>query len=216
MVTMAARTFALTTPQLGDLAEKTLHNARRLLDEAHALLRLGHYPTALSLSVLAAEEFGKHLMVFGALGLRGDDEAMWKDFHNRFRSHKPKYENVFSMAAAFLPSEVRERYMSEIGQHLRADQERKMAGFYVDLGDDGSAIHPQQVIGRETAENTIFVYEQVIGAWEARFEDADFTKTFEEGLDRGAQELRYALLDGDEATVMRYFGHGPEEERDRD
>lgn len=195
----------LSLSQLGLLAEATLDNSRRLLNEAKALGLLGHYARAFSLAVLAAEEFGKHLMCFGAVGLRTDDEEMWRDFHTRFRSHTPKYENLFAMAGSVIPPEDRERVMAELARHVRADQHRKLAGFYVDLAPDGNAIHPDEVIGPGVVSNAITVYDQVISMWESIYGGADFTAVFEEGMERGAEELRYALIEGDEATIRRFF-----------
>lgn len=198
--------YALTVEQLGTLAEKTLVNARELLDEAKALGLLGHYPRAMSLAVLAAEEFGKHMMCFGAVGLRDDDEEMWKDFHIRFRNHKPKYENLFAMAVSMLPENVdKEAFLAEITKHVSADQARKMAGLYVDLTEDGRATHPAEVIGPDEAKAAIMVYDRVLSMWEALWEDEVFEDVFAEGLSRGAGELRYALIEDDDETVRRYF-----------
>ncbi|GBE22309.1 hypothetical protein BMS3Bbin01_01681 [bacterium BMS3Bbin01] len=190
--------------ELGVLAEKTLVNARELLNEAKALGLLQHYPRAFSLAVLAAEEYGKHLMCFGAVGLRSDDNEMWKDFHQRFRTHTPKYENLFAMAASLLPEEDRAEFMRDLSKHIRADQERKLAGFYVDLVR-GNAIHPEEVIGADLVRDAIVVYDRVIGLWEHLWADTDFSELFAEGVARGAEELRYALIEGDAETVKRYF-----------
>jgi len=160
----------------------------------------------MSLAVLAAEEFGKHMMCFGAIGLREDDEDMWKDFHTRFRNHAPKYENVFAMAVSMLPKGVdKEAFYSEMTKHVRADQARKIAGLYVDLTDDGHAIHPAEVVGPDEARDAITVYDRVLSMWEALWEDDVFEDVFADGLARGAQELRYALIEDDEETIRRYF-----------
>lgn len=202
---MPVPSYDLSTEQLGILAEKTLVNARELLDEAKALGLLEHFPRAFSLAVLAAEEFGKHLMCFGAAGLRPDDQEMWKDFHQRFRSHTPKYENLFAMATAMLPEEESERYAQDIAKHVAADQARKLAGFYVDL-IDGEAVHPGEAIGPEEVYGALTVFDQIISAWESRFEEADFIGLFAFAKDEGAEELRYALIENDEKTIERFLG----------
>lgn len=160
----------------------------------------------MSLAVLAAEEFGKHMMCFGAVGLRDDDEEMWKDFHKRFRCHTPKYENLFAMAVTMLPEGVdTEAYYSEMKKHVSMDQSRKMAGLYGDLTDDGEAIHPAEAIEPEEVGDAITVYDRVMGMWEALWEDAVFEEVFAEGLVRGAEGLRYALIEEDDETISSYF-----------
>lgn len=201
---MPIPTYALSTEQLGILAEKTLVNARELLDEAKALALLGHYPRGMKLAVLAGEEFGKHMMCFGAAGLRVDDEEMWKDFHQRFRSHAPKYENLFSMAASLMPDGEGERLMQDLDKHVKADQDRKMSALYVDLVD-GDAIHPDEAIGPEEVRDAIVVFDGVISFWEKRFEDYDFGEVFAYGKTAGAERLRYALLEEDTETIRRMF-----------
>lgn len=201
---MANISYALSIAQLGVLAEKTLVNSRDLLDEAKALALLGHSPRAFSLAVLAAEEFGKHLMCFGAIGLRPDDEEQWKDFHKRFLNHSPKYRNLFAMAVSFMPDEEQDRYRDQLAEHVRADQARKMAGFYVDL-KEGHAVHPDEVIDHEVAKDALLVYDQVIGNWEALFADSIFEEVFTRAQELGAEKLRYALLEDDKETIAEFF-----------
>ncbi len=84
----------LTPAQLGALASATLKNSVDLLRDAEGLAVFGRFPRAFSLAVLAAEEFGKHMMCFGAVGRDKVDPEAWTVFWRRFVTHRPKYENT--------------------------------------------------------------------------------------------------------------------------
>ncbi len=69
----SAMTLQLTPPLLGSLARAALDNASDLLADASVLLQAGRYPRAFALSVLAAEEFGKHMQCVSACALDLED-----------------------------------------------------------------------------------------------------------------------------------------------
>jgi AbiV family abortive infection protein len=84
----------LDRAQAVGLMNACLHNAERLLNDADFLLRGARVPSSLASTLLAREEMGKSLLVFGALFF-GEDEATWKRFWNRFRNHGSK-QRVFT------------------------------------------------------------------------------------------------------------------------
>ena len=199
-----ADSYALTVEQLGLLAEKTLVNSREMLNEAKALGMLDRFPRAFALAILSAEEFGKHLMCFGAVGLRSDDTDGWKEFHKRFRSHDEKYTNALSMAVSKLPEEEQAAMIENLEKHVFADQQRKFAGFCVDLVD-GEAVHPAEVISQEAVSGAVIVLDQVLSNWEHLYEDAFFEDVFAAGIEAGAEQLLYALKDDDEETIRQFL-----------
>ena len=78
---------------LGKLARAALDNASELLGDASVLLEAGRFPRAFALSLLAAEEFGKHMACVSASALDLEDPAVSKTFWQRFRNHDAKYQN---------------------------------------------------------------------------------------------------------------------------
>lgn len=84
----------LDRTQAVELMNACLNNAERLLNDAEFLLRGARVPSSLASTLLAREEMGKSLLVFGVLSL-GEDEAGWKRFWNRFHNHRSK-QRVFT------------------------------------------------------------------------------------------------------------------------
>jgi AbiV family abortive infection protein len=202
----------LTIAQLGDLARATLTNSLRLLNEAEALYLLERYPTAEALATLAAEEFGKHMMCFGAVGAPEDHDEFWKDFWKRFKSHRPKYENVVSMAVSWLENEESRRsFLKDFRKHVDADLERKLAGLYVDV-EAGQIIPPWEAIAPQNVHGSLTVLTAVIRHWAEGWGDADFAKVFEEGLARGAGDLWKAVKAKDRETIARFFSMKSDDE----
>jgi AbiV family abortive infection protein len=195
----------LTLEQIASLAEKTLANSVALLDEADGFLYLGHYPRAFALGVLAAEEFGKHMMCHGIAAFAGKRSGNWDDFFKRFRNHQPKYENAVSMALGHVVDEERrDDLLRAFTDIVKNDQARKLSGLYVDIRD-GEAVSPEEAIDEGLAEETLFVLNELIRNWAARFAGADWFEVFQRGLDAGGYEVASALEAGDQEEVARLF-----------
>lgn len=194
----------LTLEQIGALARKTLDNSLALLDEAEGLLYLGHHARAFALGVLAAEEFGKHMMCHGAAAYAGRRPDVWEDFWRRFRNHQPKYENTVSMALQGVPPERRRELAEHFTAIVKTDQARKLAGLYVDV-ENGEAVSPKEVISEETAEGALYVFHELIRSWAAMWEGADWVEVFRSGLEGGGYEVAEALEKGDTEKVEQLF-----------
>lgn len=205
----------LSLEEVAELARKTLENSIRLLDEAEALLYLGHAPTAMSLGVLAAEEFGKHMMCFMGAAKAGGDPDYWEDFWQRFRKHTPKYENAVSMALSFLSDEKSRRELgAQFKRIVTTDQARKMAGFYVDVVDSEIRA-PWESISEEDASGALYVFHNVIRPWSNAWHETDFLEVFKEGLEAGGYDLADALEREDFERVDGLF-RGLRESQGRD
>lgn len=129
--------------RLGQLAEAALNNSLGLLLDATALYARDGYPRALSLAVLAAEEFGKHVMCLSAIQLRVDDDEGWEEFWRRFLRHRHKLTTWagihadFAVGGATSPEadEDWERLWDTISERTSHGLESKLAGLYVDYRD---------------------------------------------------------------------------------
>ena len=180
MSIMDASKHGLTLEQLGDIARKALTNARDLLDEAKELARLNS-PRALSLAVLAGEEFGKHMMCFSAVSIQPDDDPGWLKFRRRFRDHKPKHMNMMAIASSpGVADEDPASTVKHLPQAVRAGQKLKMAGFYVDMDEEGNAVEPSDVIDSTLADVFINFYDSVVSEHEVFWAGADFQSLFED------------------------------------
>jgi AbiV family abortive infection protein len=199
------RTQGLTTEQLGDLARKTLDNAVSLLNEAEGLANFGRYPRAMALGVLAAEEFGKFQMCFRASAHSPDDTEYWKDFWKRFKGHAPKYQNAVDMVLMGVPAEDARRFQAEFERHVEADQERKFAGLYVDVDDDGVVWHPSDAVGPDETVSMLGVFDVVIRQTDLGWAETDFTDLFKKGIAAGAKELAMALERKDYEAVREIW-----------
>lgn len=191
----------LTTAELGGLAEATLENSLTLLEDAEVLAVNGRWPRSFALTILAGEEFGKVMMCLGTLGNpRSDDDDFWTEFWQRFKGHKPKYENVFNMASTFFAEEeVSRDFRDHAGDHAKADQALKMAALYVDYTDGLS--RPRDRVGEREVDAALQVYGMVIRSWAAAT-GPDVAEKFVE-LEVDAQRLQEARASGDQAEVER-------------
>lgn len=210
---MAKRPKRLSTAELGAIAEASLLNSLALLDDAEALAEQRRWPRAFALAVLAGEEFGKVMMCLGALGNpRADEDDYWHEFWQRFTGHRPKYENVFNMATAFLEEDAATEMRKQAVEHTQADQEMKMAAFYVDYTNDGLSL-PWVRVDAGDAEAALTVYGTVIRSWaQSAGPDIAQRMVLAEAEARRFQEARATGDPGAVARVLReQFGHEEEE-----
>jgi len=78
-------------------------NALDLLDDASLLFENGRYARAVSLAVLAMEEYGKSMIIATKASLDLTDDQEWKVFWKRFRDHDAKIGDVLLSALIFDP-----------------------------------------------------------------------------------------------------------------
>lgn len=156
----------LRTAELAVVAEAALLNSLSLLEDAELLAAGQRWPRAFAVAVLAGEEFGKLMMCLGALGNpRADSDDYWDEFWRRFLGHKPKAENIFQMAATFIDDEeVARGFREQATEHVKADQDQKMAGLYVDYTDKGLSV-PWVRVNQSDVEAALSVYGMVIRSW---------------------------------------------------
>ncbi len=193
----------LTPKQLGELASATLTNSIELLRDAEGLAIFGRYPRAYSLAVLAAEEFGKHMMCIGAVGRESVDPEAWPKFWKTFLSHNPKYENAASMAMTPLPPEASAQFAKRFQEHVSADQKRRLDGFYVDW-KNGAIVTPESAVTDELVSDLLSVFTTVIYSWAGHWQGTDFGAMFEQA-ESSASIVQKSLLTGDAQLIAKAF-----------
>lgn len=125
------------------LSRVCVANGDDLVQDARLLLEHGRASRALSLSVLAAEEYGKAmqaLLVIGAGGSASEKRA-YQQLHGL---HRPKLEAIVAWLAILDPAEQLDASFVERAQlEVQMMATAKMAGFYVDRTDTG-VVAPSQ------------------------------------------------------------------------
>lgn len=154
-----------------------MDNASSLVTDAQTLLEIGSYGRSRSLTVLAQEELGKALWLYetfeGSWSTGDDDPLRVPRLTSDGRRHAVKYMESFVFGkelAAFwgyyesydYPSDgAQESWDAYFAQQKsdaeaageRANQE-KMSGFYVDLDENGAAVHsPADVTAGSIADD---------------------------------------------------------------
>lgn len=131
-------------------------NARRLADDAKALLNAGSVPSAAALAILSLEESGKP-MVLRRLALAATPAALkeaWKDF----RRHTVKNRHWVLPAIAQGGGRSLEdmRPAVEGGEHAHLLDGLKQIALYADcLGTGGNWSDPEVVVDRGLAEHMV-------------------------------------------------------------
>lgn len=131
-------------------------NARRLAEDAAALLSAGRFPTAASLAILAIEEAGKVSILRGLALARSEAEASaaWKDY----RSHTRK--NVAWLLPQLAASGARK--LDDLSPLFDTDAEHphlldqlKQLGFYTDCLGKAHWSLPSEVITQELSNSLV-------------------------------------------------------------
>lgn len=193
----------LSTVELGAVAEAALLNSLALLDDAELLAKHAHWPRSFALAVLAGEEFGKVMMCLGALGHPdASDGLYWDEFWDRFVDHKPKYENVFGLAASAIDDpRVVEDLRRRVGDHVRADQERKLEALYVDYRNSALKL-PWVLVNEDDVQAILTVFGTTIRSWVSACGGPHIAAKIVES-EPAAREFQAARATGDEALVRQ-------------
>jgi len=207
----------LTPALLGSIAKAALQNASGLVDESRILLDSGRYARSLALAVLAAEEFGKHMLCVSSSPLDLDDPKVVKKFWNRFRSHEAKYQNWHGQLIDMITLDPGDEHDPEAWEEMWAElpevvgqaMQIKMGSLYVDLdGETGEIRVPSELVIVELAESVWKSVSLVIEPIKALWGDADLA-TFLEGtspkLQAAFKEMTAAKSRGDAPRVAEVF-----------
>lgn len=126
-------------------------NAGDLLDDALLLLGNGRYARALSVAVLAIEEYGKTLAAYAVL-LSAGQQTQVADYDKMQARHGAKLTAAGVWAAIMRPEQPLDESLAEHTRELvRQMNGRKMAGFYVDRSEAGVAA-PASITAAEAQE----------------------------------------------------------------
>ena len=111
-------------------------NAKALLDEAKLLKENGRHARAISLAILALEEFGKIPLICDVIMHGAHDTNAWRKFWQAFRSHRTKQIVCSTYGNKFLRV-VGNKYEVEfpVGTEPLIDKFKQL-GFYVSFFED--------------------------------------------------------------------------------
>jgi AbiV family abortive infection protein len=197
-----ARVDPLTLDQLADIARESLDNAVDLVNEADGLVSFGRFARGYAIAILSGEEFGKFMMCQGTVGHLPGDATFWLEFWRRFKSHPEKAANFTSMVGHVVEDDEQRRwFMENIKLHVDADQNRKFAGLYVDVGDDGTVTAPRTAVSPDSARAVVQILGTLIRSHAAGWEGVDFHDLYRESQ-AGAKQMIEALKTGDSETIM--------------
>ena len=116
-----------------------LRNAEELVREAEILYDNGAWARSCFLSLAAAEELGKYIMMTSAVALALGGAINWKTFWRRFRNHKSKLGNILihehSLRSDFKFSE----YFKKVPEEKQVNVNMRMICLYSDF--DGSEFY---------------------------------------------------------------------------
>lgn len=127
-------------------------HARDLLASAQAVLAIGHHHIAYHLATLALEEIGKRELIgVQALSARSVVPPEWPAKHTQ--DHVQKLFWCF-FGAQILDSRMNASKIDEMRNLARTIHFNRLAGLYVDRGEDGVSI-PADAIGPEEAQQIV-------------------------------------------------------------
>jgi AbiV family abortive infection protein len=139
-------------------------NAGDLLDDARLLLDNHRHARALSVAVLAIEEYGKTLAAYTVL-LSAGDPARIADFDRMQAHHGEKLTAAGVWADIMRPGQPLDESLSDRMRDLvRQMNRRKMAGFYVDRSD-ASVTSPTAIEAAEARD-----YIEIASAYRANLD----------------------------------------------
>jgi AbiV family abortive infection protein len=147
----------LSLEQLIEGRKKAFLNAADLIADADALFNNQRWARCIFLTCVAIEEFGKYLMIIGAIGrvLMGDID--WKKFWKRFRSHQEKSGNIMAFDAMIEPFVSPEHTIASLlksRKHAVNQEKEKLGSLYVDFTSDGFVL-PMDQFREEDAKKAL-------------------------------------------------------------
>lgn len=112
-----------------------LKNADRLSKDAKILFENKKYSSAIALSTLALEEFGKHCLLLREEFTNHQRQIDTKIWHNEFENHKAKLNSIIEHIRKFLTraNEIEaKKQIDELEQYLLRLADTKIQTLYVD------------------------------------------------------------------------------------
>lgn len=186
----------LTPEQAADGSNAARRNARRLLEDAKLLFKARSFPSAASMAILAAEEYGK-LPILDDLASASKSEQI-KERWGAYRSHtKKNLRLILPDLVDQGPTSVEKllSFAHPDSPHPGLFEQLKQLGFYTDCVDDGRWIEPTAAISEELAERLITAASRILAAdKEVLTEDialrVDFRRRLQEATERAEAEGR--------------------------
>lgn len=131
-------------------------NARRLAEDAEALLLADRYPSAASLAILSIEEAGKASVLRGLSVARSESElrGAWKDYRSHTRKNVAWLLPQLAKTGARKLDDLRPLF-EEGAEHPHLLDQLKQLGFYTDCLGAGSWSMPTTVITKDLAESLV-------------------------------------------------------------
>jgi AbiV family abortive infection protein len=145
----------LTIEQVAVGMNAATANARRLAQDASALLASGRFPTAASLAALSIEESGKVVILRRFLTAGPDDiKGLWKEY----RSHTKK--NINWIVPQLVAQGARRlddfrQIADDSSDHPQVLDATKQIGFYTDCFNKAHWSIPAEVINEELAKSLV-------------------------------------------------------------
>lgn len=148
----------ITNEQLLKARQKTLENAKELLEEAEILYRSGHWSRVVFLSHILREEIGKNI-ILSSLFLQqlAGDKINWSKYWKRLTSHVEKsfmsswIENIF--LTIHIPKDYK-TYLIKLETEIKTQEILKQKSLYCDF-TNGIAQSPNDIITRKMASDSL-------------------------------------------------------------
>jgi AbiV family abortive infection protein len=164
----------LSAKQIADGMNAAIANARRLLEDAKALVQMGRFPTAASLAALSIEESGKVSILRSLATSKSLEEAAaaWKDY----RSHTRKNVQWLLPDMALKGAQKLEDFwplFDANAEHPHLLDQVKQLGFYTDCLGTGNWSVPSEVIDEKLAKSLIQVAAISVGKKEVSAKEVE-------------------------------------------
>lgn len=146
----------LSPSQVAEGINAAIANARRLAEDADALLLANRYPSAASLAILSIEEAGKVSILRGLSVARSDSDVRdaWKDYRSHIRKNVAWLLPQLAKAGAKRLDDFRPLF-EEGAEHPHLLDNLKQLGFYTDCLGKGTWSTPTSIITKDLAESLV-------------------------------------------------------------
>jgi len=163
--------WPIPSDRILDGAIISLKNAYRLAKDAEILLKEKKFSTAISISTLALEEFGKHCLLEEDEENNHPREIDAKIWHDEFEGHQNKLEAITRRLKKFSnpKDQEKQRKLDELNQYLIDLSKTKLKALYVDWDgqnndwyyfDDDSPTKEEEA--KKAVSSAIFAIEKYI------------------------------------------------------